>query len=84
MDENGSEIVYTASMKIAEQGLTVAADTSVLPFGSRVIINDTEYEVQDRGGAIKGNRIDVYMDDHEEALQRGVHEANIYIVGGDS
>lgn len=34
-------------------------------------INNTIYTVEDRGGAIKGNKIDIYVDSHEEALKLG-------------
>lgn len=56
-------------------GRFVAADTSILPFGSRVWIpgyhDDNPVPVIDRGGAIKGNRLDVYFPSHQQALQWG-------------
>lgn len=56
-------------------GKFVAADTSILPFGTRVSIpgyHDGEIvEVIDRGGAIKGNKLDVYFDCHQVARQWG-------------
>lgn len=70
-DDNGKPIVYTASGTVAQAGRTVAADTSVFPFGTVLIINGIEYVVEDRGGGIKGNRIDIYFDDHNDALQFG-------------
>ena len=69
----------TASGAKVQQGITVAADTDILPFGTKVVINDHEYTVQDRGGAIKGNRIDIYFDTHEEALEFGVQYANVLL-----
>lgn len=78
-DENGKPIIYTANMSVAKQGVTVAADTSVLPFGTVLLIDGNEYIVQDRGGAIKGNRIDVYFESHEEALQFGVQHKEIFL-----
>lgn len=62
----------TASGEKAVEGVTIAADTSVLPFGTTVRIDGAEYTVQDTGGAIKGNRIDLYFDNHEDALHYGV------------
>lgn len=82
IDENGKPIVYTANMSVAKQGVTVAADTDVLPFGTVLLINGHEYIVQDRGGAIKGNRIDVYFESHEEALQFGVQYKEIFLKEG--
>lgn len=35
------------------------------------------------GGAIKGNRIDVYFDDHSEALDFGVQYKEIYVKEGE-
>jgi 3D (Asp-Asp-Asp) domain-containing protein len=81
LDEDGNPIVYTADQSIAKQGVTVAADTSVLPFGTVLLIDGHEYIVQDRGGAIKGNRIDVYFESHEEALQFGVQYKEIFMKG---
>lgn len=56
-------------------GRFVAADTSVLPFGTRLVIpgyaDDQPVEVIDRGGAIKGNKLDLYFDSHDDALQWG-------------
>lgn len=80
-DENGNPIVYTANMSIAKQGVTVAADTNVLPFGTSLLIDGHEYIVQDRGGAIQGNRIDVYFDSHQEALQFGVQYKEVLVKG---
>jgi 3D (Asp-Asp-Asp) domain-containing protein len=82
LDEHGNPIVYTANRSVAKQGVTVAADTSVLPFGTVLLIDGHEYIVQDRGGAIKGNRIDVYFDSHEEALQFGVQHKEIFLKEG--
>lgn len=79
VDKDGNEIVYTASGKIAKSEYTVAADPSVLPYGTIVYINGHRYEVQDCGGAIKGNRIDIYFDSHEAALEFGVQYADVFI-----
>lgn len=62
----------TASGKKAVEGVTVAADTSVLPFGTVIRIGDEEYTVQDTGSAVQGNTIDIYFDDHQDALEHGV------------
>lgn len=71
-DENGDPIVYTATGAVATAGRTIAADPTVFPYGTVLEINGTEYVVEDCGGAIKGNRIDVYFDSHEAARQFGV------------
>lgn len=69
----------TASGVKAVQGVTVAADTSQLPFDTKILIDGLgEYTVQDTGGSIKGNRIDVYFESHQEALQFGVQYKEIF------
>ena len=78
-DENGEPIVYTASGKIAVQGVTVAADTSILPFGTVLVIDGHEYTVQDRGGMVKGNHIDIYFDSHEAAKEWGTQYMEIFV-----
>lgn len=68
----------TASGTIPAEGRTIAADPDVLPMGSTVIIDGHTYTVEDVGGAIKGKRIDIFMDSHEEALKAGVKVAEVY------
>lgn len=71
----------TASGIKAVEGVTVAADTNILPFGTKIIIDGVgERIVQDRGGAIKGNRIDLYFDSHQEALNFGKQTKEVTIL----
>lgn len=62
----------TASGTKATQGRTIAADPRYYPYGTKIILNGRTYVVEDCGGAIKGNRIDLYFDSHQDALQWGV------------
>lgn len=65
---------YTATGEKATQGVTIAADPDVLPMGTEIELDGHTYTVQDTGGAIAGNRLDLYFDSHEDALQWGVRE----------
>lgn len=78
MDSNGEMIVETSTGEIATAGKTIAVDPNVIPMGTVVYINDEEYIAQDVGGAIKGNRIDIYCDTHEEAKEKGVIYTSVY------
>ena len=69
----------TASGTVATAGRTVAA-SAALPFGTQVNINGHTYTVEDRGGAIKGNKIDIYFSTHAEALAWGVRYLPVEIV----
>ena len=68
----------TATGTKATEGRTIAADPDVLPMGTIVIIEGHTYTVEDVGGAIKGRRIDIFMDSHEEALKAGVRTAEVF------
>lgn len=67
----GKRTGITASGTKATAGRTVAA-SGQFSFGTKLIINGKEYTVEDRGGAIQGNKIDIYMNSHAEALAWGV------------
>ena len=56
------EAELTSTGAIAEEGRTIAVDPSIIPYGSIVLINGNEYVAQDCGGAIKGNKIDIFVD----------------------
>ena len=70
----------TASGVKAIEGITVAMDKS-MAFGTKIYIDGIgERIVQDRGGAIKGNRIDLYFDSHQEALNFGRQTKEVTIL----
>ena len=79
VDENGKEIVYGAIGERLREGYSIAVDPSVIPYQTEVVINGHTYKAQDCGGAIKGNRIDMYFEDHQAALNFGVQYADVYI-----
>ena len=81
VDENGEEIVFGASGERLIEGVSVAVDPSVIPYGSTIEIDGPEYIAHDCGGAIKNNRIDVYFDDHQSAVEFGVREAEVFLLG---
>ena len=67
----------TASGAKAVEGVTVAADTR-FPFGTKLIIGGHEYTVQDRGGSVKGNKIDVFFSSHQSAINFGVQYKEVF------
>lgn len=69
----------TASGLIAEPGM-IAVDPKIIPLGSYVMIDGVEYLAADTGGAIKGNRIDVFFPSHASALEYGVQSHEVYLV----
>lgn len=68
----------TASGTKATAGRTVAA-SSKFAFGTKLNIGGNTYIVEDRGGAINGNRIDIFVNTHAEALQWGVRYLTVNV-----
>lgn len=60
--------------------VTVAVDPRVIPLGSDVYINGEWYVAADVGGAIKGNRVDIAVTTHQEALELGVIYAEVFFI----
>lgn len=76
----------TASGNRVQEWFTVAAGKE-LPFGTRIYIpyfkdeiNNGIFVVEDRGGAIKENCIDVYMPDQKAANEFGCKWLDVYIL----
>lgn len=70
----------TSSGTQAKEKHTIAVDPHVIPIGSEVYLEGLGiFTAEDTGGAIKGNRIDIYMEDHNQALLFGVQETKAYL-----
>ena len=69
----------TASGTQATAWRTIAVDPKLIPYGTEVKINDHIYIAEDCGGKIKNNRIDIFFDDHKEALNFGVQYSEVFI-----
>ncbi len=69
----------TAMGTKATSGRTVAAP-SKFSFGTKLNINGRTYIVEDRGGAIQGNKIDLFVNTHAEALAWGVRYLPVSVV----
>lgn len=71
-------LTYTET--VATESRTIAVDPEVIPLGSTVEINGSEYIAEDIGGAIKDNRIDVFFNSHQDALEWGVQYHDIFLI----
>lgn len=70
----------TASGKTVRKGM-VAADTRFLPFGTKIYIEGLGiFIVEDTGGDIKGNRIDIYYDNLNEAIKFGRQTRKVIVL----
>ena len=78
---------YTATGTLARVG-AIAVDPAMIPYGTRMFIvsDDGEYvygiaTAEDCGGAIDGNRIDLYFDTTAECFEFGLRDCTVYFLG---
>ncbi len=45
---------------------TIAVDPNIIPLGTTVIIDGKEYRAEDTGSSVKGYKVDMYFDSHEQ------------------
>lgn len=76
---NNGDASNTATGTVPTPNRTVAVDPEIIPYGTAVVINGKTYIAEDCGGAINGNRIDILVDTHEEALAKGIETAEVYV-----
>lgn len=68
----------TASGTTPTEGRTIAADTSILPFGTQVVIGGVVYTVEDCGSGVTGNHIDIFFATHSKAIAFGRKTMKVY------
>lgn len=77
------DLGVTFSGVYVQRGI-VAADPRVLPIGSVIEVSAGDYSgiytVMDTGGVIKGEIIDIFMPDYEEAVQFGRQKVQIRVI----
>ncbi len=78
--------IYTYIGTLCRVG-AIAVDPSVIPLGTKmyIVTNDGQYiygyaVAEDTGGAIKGNRVDLYFDTVEECYTFGIRDCTIYFL----
>jgi len=71
----GIDLIKNPNMKV------IAVDPSIIPLGTKVYVEGYgEAIAGDTGGAIKGNKIDVYVKTKSEAIEWGRKKVNIKIL----
>lgn len=76
----GDKITFTGTTPIV--GKTIAVDPNIIPYGTRVYIPQFNkiFIAEDCGSAIKGNRIDIFMNSYDECMEWGYKTITIYIL----
>lgn len=61
---------------------TIAVDPRVIPMYSKVYVEGYGYAIAlDTGGAIQGNRIDLFMNSEAECNSWGIRTVKVYVIG---
>lgn len=68
----------TYSGTVPQANHTISADITVLPLGTKVIIGETVYTVEDIGSGVDGHTVDLYFSSHQEALDYGVKKQEVF------
>lgn len=74
----GSTLTYSGT--VPKAGHTVSADISIFPIGTKLMIDDIIYTVEDIGSSVTGRKIDIYYDSHQEAMDHGMQEKEVFAV----
>lgn len=74
----GHNLTYSGTVPKAEH--TIAADLDHYPLGTKLLIDGVVYTVEDMGGGVSGNRLDIYFATHEEAVAYGLKTVDVYAV----
>jgi uncharacterized protein YabE (DUF348 family) len=76
----GSGTGLTSTGVVPYHGV-VAVDPDVIPYGTRMYIPGYGFAVAaDCGGAINGDRIDLFMDSYSDAIQWGRRDVTVYFL----
>lgn len=74
----GHSLTYSGAVPQANH--TLAADLNDYPLGTKLMIDGIVYTVEDMGGGINGNHLDIYFATHEEAAAYGLKTVHVYAV----
>ena len=62
---------------------TIAVDPNIIPLGSVLYVEGYGvFIAEDTGGKIKNNRLDIFVNTKQEAVNLGVKKARVYKIGG--
>jgi len=81
-EECGKTDGITASGTRATEGRTVACD--FLEFGTQIMILGKTYVVEDRIGSGHPSKLDIFMDDQEDAIKFGNQKLEVEILEGET
>lgn len=76
---NDGDATTTATGTRTTPGRTIAVDPDVIPYGTEVKINGHTYIAEDCGGGISGKEIDICFLLHDDALDFGIQNIEVFV-----
>lgn len=74
----GSLLTYSGTTPQPQH--TISADINLYPIGTKLMMDDIIYTVEDIGSSIVGNKLDIYYATHEEAIAHGMQQKEVFAV----
>jgi len=71
--------ISASGMNVCETNKKICASNE-FPFGTLLLVGDTIWEVQDRTNSRYSHRLDLLVEDYNEAIEWGVQTHMIYLV----
>lgn len=78
---SGFSLTYSGTVPKANH--TIAADISIYPVGTKLMVDDVIYTVEDMGSHVNGSWIDIYYDNHDDAVAHGTKTQEVFSVVED-
>lgn len=78
--ENTGKQGLTYSGTVPKPQHTISADITILPLGTKVMIDGIVYTVEDIGSSVKGNKVDIFFASRAEALDFGRQTKELFAV----
>lgn len=77
-NSGGHALTYSGTVPKANH--TISADLDLYPIGTKLMIGDIIYTVEDKGTHVEGSWIDVYYDNHDDAWGHGIKTEEVFSV----
>lgn len=78
--EDSANQLRTYSGTVPRPQHTISADITILPLGTKVMIDDIVYTVEDIGSSVKGEKVDIFFSSRDEALAFGRQTKELFAV----
>lgn len=75
---SGHNLTYSGTVPVAKH--TISADIDYYPIGTKLMIGDIIYTVEDIGSGVNGKRLDIFFDTHQQALSYGRKTVEVFAV----